>query len=134
MKLSNNLFQVRDFLFWCNEAEQEIVTIEPIAKTAAEAFVAMDQRYPTGQVNGTHKVSESIDCSQAELLQARYFRMSEELQQHWKPTSMQLVGEAESMIDDNHYAAADVSVYTFLHFSYISENMFMYTFCIIAEE
>ena len=102
---------MRDFFFWSKEAEREIVAIEPIAKTAAEAFIAMDyQKRPTGQVNGTAtKVPESIDYSQAELLQAHYFRMSEELQQHWKPTSMQLVVEAESMIDSNHYAASDVS-------------------------
>ncbi|VDK20324.1 unnamed protein product, partial [Taenia asiatica] len=100
--------KVRDVLFWCNEAEQEIVTIEPIAKTAAEAFAMMDRKSPTGKANGNARVPESIDFSQAELLQANYFRMSDELQQHWKPIAMQLVAEAESMIDRNHYAASDL--------------------------
>lgn len=101
---------MRDVLFWCNEAEQEIVTIEPIAKTAAEAFALMDQKFSAGKANGNARVPESIDCSQAELLQANYFRMSDELQQRWKPIAMQLVAEAESMIDENHYAASDVSI------------------------
>ncbi|KAL5964605.1 Spectrin alpha chain [Taenia solium] len=100
--------KVRDVLFWCNEAEQEIVTIEPIARTAAEAFAMMDQKFPTGKANENVRVPESIDFSQAELLQANYFRMSDELQQRWKPIAMQLVAEAESMIDGNHYAASDL--------------------------
>ncbi|KAL5107304.1 Spectrin beta chain [Taenia crassiceps] len=100
--------KVRDVLFWCNEAEQEIVTIEPIAKTAAEAFVMMDQKFSAGKANGSPRIPESIDCSQAELLQANYFRMSDELQQRWKPIAMQLVAEAESMIDENHFAASDL--------------------------
>ncbi|KAH9280373.1 Spectrin beta chain, non-erythrocytic 1 [Echinococcus granulosus] len=100
--------KVRDVLFWCNEAEQEIVTIEPIAKTAAEAFAMMDQKFSTGQANNNSRVPESIDCSQAELLQANCFRMSDELQQRWKPISIQLVAEAESMIDANHFAASDL--------------------------
>lgn len=67
----------------------------------------LDQKREDSQTNGNQKVPESIDCSQAELMQAHYFRMSEDLQQHWKPISMQLVAEAESMIDENHYAASD---------------------------
>ncbi|VDM16022.1 unnamed protein product [Hydatigera taeniaeformis] len=100
--------KVRDVLFWCTEAEHEIVTIEPIAKTVAEAFALMDQKFSTTQANDNARIPESIDCSQAELLQANYFRMSDELQQRWKPMSMQLVAEAESMIDENHYAATDL--------------------------
>uniref|UniRef100_A0A5K3EEV8 PH domain-containing protein n=1 Tax=Mesocestoides corti TaxID=53468 RepID=A0A5K3EEV8_MESCO len=100
--------KVRDFLFWCDSAEHEISTIEPIAKTATEVFVTVGQKLSASQMNGTTKGPDSIDCSQAELLQANYLRMSEELQHHWKPTSMQLVAEAESMIDGNHYAAGDL--------------------------
>lgn len=71
----------------------------------------LDQKQMNANVNGSQKAPKSIDCSQAELMQARYFRMSEELQQHWKSILMQLIAEAESMIDENHYASSDVGLY-----------------------
>ncbi|VDL15838.1 unnamed protein product [Hymenolepis diminuta] len=99
---------IRDFFFWCTETENEITSIEPIAKAAAEAFEMLDQKQMNANVNGSQKAPKSIDCSQAELMRARYFRMSEELQQHWKSILMQLIADAESMIDENHYASSDL--------------------------
>ncbi|KAM7541962.1 hypothetical protein Aperf_G00000017227 [Anoplocephala perfoliata] len=103
--------EVRAFLFWCNETENEVSSIESTAKAVADAFGMLEQKQVNGHMNGSQKVPESIDCSQAELMQANCFRMSEDLQQHWKPISMQLVAEAETMIDENHYAASDASLF-----------------------
>ncbi|VDN97776.1 unnamed protein product [Rodentolepis nana] len=99
---------IRDVFFWCTEMENEITSIEPIARTTAEAFAMLDQKQLNGHANQAQKALESIDCSQGELMQAHYFRMSDELQQHWKPISMQLIAEAESMIEENHYASSDL--------------------------
>ncbi len=57
----------------------------------------------------SRKPPESIDFAQGEILQANQRRMSSELYQKWKPISMQLVAEAENMIEANHYASTEVS-------------------------
>lgn len=111
--------QVRDFLLWCTDAHAEIDIMEPICKRAAEDFATIHSKLSQGLQENVRPsavsrsdsgiVSKSIDHGQAEILRANNYRMTTELEEYWKPTLMQLVAEGEKMIDENHYAAEEVS-------------------------